>query len=141
MRVIALAVVATVAALAPATEAAVFAEVSGTWFWYTDGYVRGRTNLGQPVDTIIFFGDQGDFFYRAYFDPLHRTYVQCRNGEGFIFLTGPAVPLTSCSLEQDGSVAVAMARIRVEPGALPASLGRYEPFTSGILGTGSFRIG
>lgn len=140
MRFLVIGLVAMAALVAAPAQGAVFAEVSGKWFWSTDGYVRAGTNLGQPAQALIFIADDGSYFYRVSFDPFQRAYVQCANGQGFLFLSGPSVPLSSCSLELQGAFAVPRARVGADAGSLPGAGAYLGALALGLSGTGSFRL-
>lgn len=134
-------IVLTALVLAPGAQAAVFADVDGSWFWQTDGYVKVISGTGAPAHAVIFVDDDGSYFYRVAFDPAGRSYVQCVDGEGFLFVSGATVPTTSCSLSIQGDVAIPRAAVGATAGELPTPIGRYlGTIGAGLSGSGVFRI-
>lgn len=127
--------------LLPNAQAAVFAEADGTWYWGTKGYVSTTGLPGVPSHATIFV-DEGLEYYRVSFGPFARVYLQCTNGEGFLFVTGVTIPTESCGLLLQGAHAIPRAQIlAADLGQLPGTMGGYlgdvQLFASG---SGSYRI-
>jgi hypothetical protein len=134
-------IVLTALVIAPGAQAAVFADVDGSWYWQTDGYVRVISGTGAPAHATIFIDDDGSYFWRVAFDPYARTYLQCVDGEGFLSVNTVTIPADSCSLSVQGSVAIPRASVSASAGTLPTPIGRYlGDIGAGLSGSGVFRI-